>query len=282
MEKTDVLLTLDPATSTGFCLTKLFSTEEGYVRASIYEYGFIDVDCSSEYQGDHCISLMAKLEEMIATHTVTHIAIEDYFFSKKFASGCNANAAFRTAIHILSRSKGIPYTILGISAWKSYVAGKSTPLKEQKKKWGAEAAKKLYIQQALWERNGFRFPNHSISSKSGRPIQFRLDIVDSVAQTVYFCGMLRRVPNKNITLDVEIPDDIVFAKPSKKIFIYPESAGVKVALVPPKKERKRKSDTVKKIKVSKAQNTIRQRDMKIKKKTDRTKTKEVLLDLDDL
>ena len=85
-----------------------------------------------------------------------------------------------------------------------------------------------------------------------------------VAQTVYFCGMLRRIPIRSITLDVEIPDDIVFTKPSKKVFVYPESAGVKVSLAPPKKVvRKRKSEAVKKIKASKAQNTIRQRDAKI-------------------
>lgn len=126
----EVLLVLDPASSTGYCLCKITAN-----TASIYEYGFIDVDLKSEYQGDHCIDLMVKLDALIDLHRVTHIAIEDYFFSKRFAKGSNVNAAFRTAIHILARAKGIPYTILNITSWKIYVAGRSTPTKEQKKRW---------------------------------------------------------------------------------------------------------------------------------------------------
>jgi Holliday junction resolvasome RuvABC endonuclease subunit len=219
-----ILLVLDPANSTGYCLIEIKIVDGYYSSADIYEYGYIDVDTSSDFQGDHCIDLMNKLQILINDHGVEHIGIEDYFFSRKFRNGCNSNAAFRTAIHILARQNELEYTIINISAWKTFVAGSSRPSKEQKKEWGAEAAKKLYIQQALWERYGFRFPNHSISD-SGRPILFRFDIIDVVGQGVYYCGLICGI--SDITMSVEIPDDVVFTRKVKKRFIYPKKKSPK-------------------------------------------------------
>jgi Holliday junction resolvasome RuvABC endonuclease subunit len=218
-----ILLALDPGTSTGYCLVQIEQDEEGYYTdANIYEYGFIDVDITSEYQGDHCISLMERIQELIDRNSVEWICVEDFFFSKRFVNGCNVNAAFRTAIHILARQNGIDYTILNISSWKTFVAGRSTPTKEQKARWGKEPSKKLAIQEALWEWWGFRFPNHSVSESTGKPILFRFDIVDVVGQAVYYCGLICGVPSKRITMSVEVPDDVVFTRNVKKRFIYPE------------------------------------------------------------
>ncbi len=216
-----IALILDPANSTGYCLVNIQLAENDYyISADIYDYGFIDVDHSSDYQGDHCLDLMARLQTIIDEHQVSTIAVEDYFFSKRFVNGCNANAAYRTAIHILARQNEMDYTVLNISAWKTFVAGRSTPTKDQKAKWTAEAAKKLYIQQALWDRWGFRFPNHSFSEKSGKPIAFRYDIVDVVGQAVYFCGMICQIPIASITMSVEAPEDVVFKRKIKKMFVY--------------------------------------------------------------
>jgi len=209
-----VILSLDPAACTGYCLIKIDNN-----AAEIYEYGFIDVDTNSNFQGDHCIDLMSRVEELIKHHNVQHITVEDYFFSQRFASGSNVNAAYRTAIHILACRLKIPYTILNISAWKTFVAGRSIPTKDQKKKWGATPAKKLFIQQALWERWGFRFPNHSLSSKTNKPVAFKFDIVDVVAQAVYYIGLVLGI--RNIHLSVACPPDAVFKKYNKKQFIYP-------------------------------------------------------------
>jgi hypothetical protein len=162
---------------------------------------------------------MRRVESLIKIHNIDHITIEDYFFSARFANGCNVNAAYRTALHILARQLNIEYTILNISAWKSFVAGRSVPTKEQKTLWGKEAGKKLFIQQALWERWGFKFPNHSLSEKTGKPIKFRFDIVDVVGQAVYFAGLLQRV--KRISMNVKIPPDVQFKKVNKKQFFYP-------------------------------------------------------------
>lgn len=220
MARTLTLLTLDPATSTGYSLTRLGIDDDGYYSgADIYEHGFIDVDTTSEFQGDHCINLMERIQTLITDHSVGHIAIEDYFFSKRFCNGSNVNAAYRTAVHILARQNDIEYTILNISAWKTFVAGRSVPSKEQKRKWGPTPAKKLYIQQALWDYYGFRFPNHSISETTGKPITFRCDIVDVVAQTVYYCGIICGL--RDIQMSAETPADVVWKKRPKKLFEYP-------------------------------------------------------------
>jgi len=207
------ILVLDPASSTGYALVKL----KGDV-ADIYEYGYINVDLSSDFQGDHCIDLMVKLDKIIASNKVIHIAVEDYFFNRHTCKGSNVNAAFRTAIHILARANKIPYTILSITSWKNFIAGRATPTKDQKKKWGKEPAKKLYIQEALWQRYKIRFPNHSISETTGKPIKFRYDIVDAVAEAVYFSKIYKGV--RKVVCSVELPDDVVFKKPPAKMFEY--------------------------------------------------------------
>jgi len=127
-----ILLVLDLANSTGFCLVNIAEEDGYYVSADIYEYGFINADTSSNFQRDHCIDLMNKLQKLIIDHKVEHIAVEDYFFSKKFRNNCNCNAAYLTTIHILARQKELEYTIINISAWKTFVAGSSRPTKEQK------------------------------------------------------------------------------------------------------------------------------------------------------
>ena len=207
------ILVLDPAASTGYCVVEVDGKD-----ATIYEYGFIEVDTASLYEGDWYLDLQSKIFSIMHHHMVDEVAVEDYFFSSKFAQGTNVNTAYRTAIHILCRQNGLPYDILNISQWKKHVAGRSTPTKEQKKKWGKEAAKKLYMQQALWDIYGIKFPNHSLSKKTGKPVLFRYDIVDAVAQAIFHCESKYRV--KNIHVPIAVPPDVVFKKPSKKMFTY--------------------------------------------------------------
>ena len=175
------ILALDPAASSGFALAHIDGR-----TCTVFEYGFIDVDTASLWQGDHCLNLMKRLDDIYARTPFEAVGVESYFFSKKFCSGSDVNAAYRTAIHIWCRQKGLPYTILNISNWKSFVAGSSTPSKLQVQMWGKQPAKKLYIQEALLKRHNIRFPNHSLSEKTGKPIKFRYDLVDAVAQAIYF------------------------------------------------------------------------------------------------
>jgi Holliday junction resolvasome RuvABC endonuclease subunit len=210
------VLVLDPAISTGWCILSISNDGE---KAIIYAQGFIDVDCTSDYTGDWCIDLQTQLEEMISKHCISHIAVENFFFSKRFANGSTVNVELRTAIYIIARTLGIPYTILGISEWKKFVSGRVTPTKEQKVKWGKNRSKKIAIQEALWERYQIKFPNHSLSKKTGKPITLRLDLVDVVAQAIYFSKIFIGVTI--VESVVRVPKD-VNTKSKHPTFIYPK------------------------------------------------------------
>lgn len=209
-----VVLTIDPAQSTGYCIAEI--DDAGH--ATIIEYGYLDVDTTSEFMGDWCNNLAGAVESLIKASGATAIAVEDYFFSSRFTSGANVNPAYRAAIHMTVRRMGLPYTILNISQWKSFVAGRSVPTKEQKKKWGKQAANKLFIAQALWDRYKIRFPNHSISEKTGKPIKFRYDVVDAVAQMVCFCKL--HLNASSLSCSVAVPADVDMGKLDKHQITY--------------------------------------------------------------
>jgi Holliday junction resolvasome RuvABC endonuclease subunit len=213
--KIKTALVLDPAGSTGFAVAKI----ENNVF-TIFDYGFIDIDKEFEFQGDECIDLMNQVSYLIEKHSIDHVAIEDYFFSGRFAQGSTTNAAYRTAIHILCRQRGIEYSILNISAWKKFISGRTTPTPLQKKMWGNGPAKKLMIQEVLWKKYKFRFPNHSLSKKTNKPIAFRTDIVDAVAQAVYFARLYLDI--QEVQMKVDVPPDVELKKTSKAIFNYEE------------------------------------------------------------
>jgi Holliday junction resolvasome RuvABC endonuclease subunit len=207
------ILALDPAHSTGFAVAQIDGD-----KCTIIEYGFIDVDISSLYIGDWCLDLQKRISSIQDRVCADEIAVEDYFFGSRFASGSNVNPAYRTAIHMWARNKGLHYEVLNISNWKVFAAGRSTPTKEQKLRWGKEPAKKLMIMQSLWERFSIRFPNHSISENTGKPIMFRFDVVDAVAQAMYASYL--RYNCKTFVCTVPVPPDVAFKKTNKKQFSY--------------------------------------------------------------
>jgi Holliday junction resolvasome RuvABC endonuclease subunit len=210
-----ILLSLDPAESTGFAVAHVEND-----ICTIVEYGFIDVDTSSNYIGDWCIDLQNKIQHIYDRFKPTEIVVEDYFFGSKFSSGANVNTAYRTAIHIWCRQRNIHYEILNISNWKVFIAGRSMPTKDQKQKWGKQPAKKLMIVEALWKRWKIRFPNHSLSPKTNKPIIFRYDIADAVSQAMYGCFLLYNC--RNFVCNIPIPPDVKLAKNSKRTFSYDE------------------------------------------------------------
>lgn len=212
------VLVLDPAASTGWCVMAI--SELGVV-GDIYAFGDIQVDCSSEYQGDWHISLYEKVERLVKAYFIDCIGVEDYFFSKRFASGSSVNAAFRAVIHLLARRHGIPYHVLGISAWKKFITGRVTPTPVQKKQWGKERAKKLYVQESLWLRYHIRLPNHSLSDKTGKPVKFKLDVVDVIGQAIYMAKIILGVYRIEFTAPVAA--DVVLKGTGKyPAYAYPE------------------------------------------------------------
>jgi Holliday junction resolvasome RuvABC endonuclease subunit len=210
-----VVLTIDPASSTGYAVTNINVQED---TADIFDYGFINIDNSSKYMGDWCISIMEEVKQLIYKYNAELVTVEGYFSTGKFCGGADINYFYRAAIHILCRQFKLHYEILNVSEWKKYIAFRSTPTKEQKKNWGKEAAKKLFVQQALWERYSIKFPNFSISNKTGKPVKFCFDIVDSVAMAVYYAERFQRI--RKISVSVTIPENIEWTKEPRGTFCY--------------------------------------------------------------
>ena len=220
-----IALVLDVASSTGYCLVKITTinvtiiheTETEVVatptRADIFEYGTLHVKRSSPHFADHCLDLSHQVEQMIDRHHITHIAMEDYFFTKKNTNNCKLNISLRTAVAMLARQKGVECTMLNIVLWKRFVSRCSHPTKEQLATWGRNASK-IFIQDALWKNFGIRFPKYFTPPTSGRPTKFSHDIIDAVGQAIYYCCKFHGIHERSITCSVPLPPDM----PSKAKF----------------------------------------------------------------
>ena len=207
-----ILLALDPGTSCGYALANLDIN-----KVDIFEYGIIDIP-EDDVFGKRSIYLMNKVKDICKTNGVGHVGVEEYYSSSKFPSGTCVNFFFRSAIQIQATQDSIPYTMIGISRWKSYVAKRSAPTKEQRLLYGKTDSKKVFIQQALWERFKIRFSNHTLSEKTGKPIIFRYDCVDAVGQVLYLAHLLGDV--KEVMCSAIPLPDVVFKKSSKITFDY--------------------------------------------------------------
>jgi len=184
------ILVLDPANSTGYCI---FTYNQSDNSMNIKKWGFMDIKQSSTYLGDQYLDLLSQVDNIIKTNDIHQVALEDYFFSRKSPQGANINCAYRAMIHMKCRELGIHYEILNISLWKKFIICRSTATPDQKIKWGKEAAKKLMTQESLYKKWSIRFPNHSISLLTSKPIKFRYDIVDAVAMAIFYGSIYLRV-----------------------------------------------------------------------------------------
>lgn len=208
------VLVLDPANSTGYCI---YEFDKNKASANIIDWGFIDIE-QHNYVGDQYINLLNQVDKLICNNDIDQVAVEDYFFSRSSPQGANLNCAYRAMIHMKCRELDKHYDILNISLWKSFVNGRSTPTKEQKAKWGKEPAKKLMTQESLWNKWNIKFPNHSTSLKTSKPIKFRYDIVDAVAMAVFHASIYLHA--KDIKYSVNINNDVEWKKIPKGTYEY--------------------------------------------------------------
>jgi len=178
------------------------------------------VDKTSKFFADHCLSLTKQVEKIMAKHSVTHIAMEDYFFSPKAINNCKLNISLRTAVAMLARQRGMEYTMLNMVLWKKFIAGCTNPTREQEAKWGKRGAKKLFIQDALWKCWQIRFPNHLLSKVTGKPVVFCHDITDVVGQAIYYCIKTWDLKKEQIKYTIPVSPDIKFKKPPHHQYQY--------------------------------------------------------------
>lgn len=200
----------DPAASTGYAIIEITNN-----RAIITEYGHFDLQ-KGEFRGDTLLNLHEQIESLLERIQPNHIVFEDYHFNPRQMAGCTTNIAYRAIIELIARTRKITYSALPVTGWKKGITGRVNPTKEQNAKWGKEA-KKVMIQEALWNNHQIRFPNHSLSEKTGKPIKFRYDEVDVVGQLVHFVCSERGV-NK-VSSKVPVPADVEI-KSEWKCFEY--------------------------------------------------------------
>lgn len=195
-----VILGIDPAISCGWCIGRLENS-----IFHIDDCGYIEIS-KSEYTGDMCLEMQEKVNALFEKHKPDEMVIEDYIFSGRKCQGAHLNVYIRGALHMLCRKHKKPYTIASISNWKSIIAGKSMPSTDMKKYYGKELANKIFIQEALWLRYNIRFPNHSLSSKTQKPIGLKYDMIDAVGITIAHVYSIYNV--KNVTFHKQFPPDV--------------------------------------------------------------------------
>ena len=204
-----VILGIDPAISCGWCVANM--VENSIV--DIIDCGHIEVT-KSEFTGDMCLEMQGYVQELFETYNVDEMVIEDYIFSGKKCQGAHLNLYIRGALHMVCRSLGKPYTISSVSNWKSIIAGRSIPTSEMKRFYGKELANKIFIQEALWLRYNIRFPDHSLSQKTKKPIALKYDMVDAVGITIAY--IYSKYNMKDITFSKVFPDDVNKASKIKR------------------------------------------------------------------
>lgn len=210
-----IILAIDPGASCGYAVVRVNILQRS---AEVIEHGHIDIDTKSPEIGDLCLDLMAKLDVIQSRVSATEVAAEDFFFSKRKCSGAAVNVFHRATVHIWARKLGLRCRVLGICAWKTMIAGRATPTREEKALWGAEPAKKLMIARALWQRHGIKFSNFSISNATGKVIEPRYDAIDAVGQGLYAAHM--QYACTAYSSSVALPPDFAFAKPNRARLDY--------------------------------------------------------------
>lgn len=211
------ILILDPASTTGYVVASFNKTNK---TLDIKHWDYIDIDPDAYvYDGDRYLSMYYSVMDLIDKHKIDVVGVEDYFFSRKSSQGATLNCSYRASIHMACRQKKIHYDIINITLWKKFVnGGTSRPTKEQKIKWGKEASKKLMTQESLWKTWNIKFPNHSLSPKTGKPVKFKYDVVDAVGMAIFYASI--HLHAKQIKYSVIINKDIVYKKQPKGIFNY--------------------------------------------------------------
>jgi len=170
------ILALDPASTTGYCVADIINDV-----CEISDIGIICVDKKTGQEGDWCLDLMSKVDEIYKNNPFNEVCVEDFFFNRRFCNGANLNVYFRAAIYIWCSKNKIPYRIINIQSWKNFVL-KGKPKKKIK---GKKVNKKEEIISALKINWGLIMPEFSISA-TGRKVKFKHDSSDAIGQLMFF------------------------------------------------------------------------------------------------
>jgi Holliday junction resolvasome RuvABC endonuclease subunit len=177
--KTDRILSLDPSSAaTGWCFY-----EDGVITSSGFEVFLIDKEAR---EGERLNRVRDWLKNMICLFEPDLVILESYFFRGKFASGSDLNPEIRGAMKMACADLDVDHTMMIPSHWKKVVAGRMSPTKSEKRKYGKEKAKKVFIVDSLEKTYGIECPKKIRNPKTNKMINFKYDITDAIGILVCF------------------------------------------------------------------------------------------------
>lgn len=180
------VLSIDPATSTGWAIFNINNRNVTKVDHGIMVFNHVT-------EGD----LMSKIYKWV-THVcekfeVSHVALENYFFSSRAKQGANINLYIRGAIMMAANDLKLPYDIINITDWKYYICGTKRASKEliarmpgKSAKSRREKANKEMVREAIRDRWNFELASHMVSS-AGNLVTTKSDELDAIAIGIYYC-----------------------------------------------------------------------------------------------
>lgn len=172
-------------------------------RCKISSYGYVIVPPSLRSQdsgtGKVCNYVYEKYKKIIIDNDIDHLAIENYYFSKRAATGSTINVSIRTALYMLAEDMGLSYTVIEINDWKRRVSGRVRPNASDKKKYGKNA-KEMFIKSSLEDEWGISFPE-KFRNEKGREVNFKFDICAAIGQAIAFCMNTYKVGKSAIFFD---------------------------------------------------------------------------------
>lgn len=169
-----MLLALDPASRTGWCLC------DGH---AVVSYGFFDVTKEGP-EGDWLVDYERRIDKLLTETKPTSVFIESYFFGRRAPNGSTLNLLLRAAAYIAIRKQSIEYTLITPSAWFNFVVG------------GKPKDRKKATREALAERFGIQVPD-KIPNANNRLILTPSDVTDAIGIAVYAAGFPASKPLSN-------------------------------------------------------------------------------------
>lgn len=192
------IIAFDPSMSTGVAIGTIRNK-----KLYIEKVGLIFGDHSLE-QGFVFLDYEVKISKLLLLENPNFVVQEGYFVSRGFVQGVDVNFGLRTVISMACARENKPLFVASPSEWKKFVAKRSTPTKEDKKKF-KNKAKKMFIQEALKEK-GITLPDKYIGEK-GRKMQVPSDVWDAIGILLYGAYIVDCVTE---TEDVNFNDIVLF------------------------------------------------------------------------
>jgi Holliday junction resolvasome RuvABC endonuclease subunit len=172
------ILSIDPATSSGYTIFEDGEMlENGFFKSPERDLGY---RLKNTYN---------FFSELIDKGDIDEVCFEDFKVGK-LASAAESSYGYRAIIRLLCSQRYLKYEVINVSEWKKFIAGRATPTKEQKEKYGKDA-NKMFIVEELKKR-GFTLPDMTENKATGRLSNTPFDCWDSIGIGLFFLSILQK------------------------------------------------------------------------------------------